>query len=298
MKIALRGMGSHRLIRQLEASGLARLVGGTHSDLFFDATWPSDELDEFLRAASKIGSFDLNPWMTFTRADVSRARFLRIRPRKVTEESDDDYETMRRRFDDLPWIGDDPMHRCRLPQEISLSRIKLKPDQVSVVGQWTAEYIVPNAVRRIFEEAALTGVEFRPIINTQSGAAFDDFAHLYTDHLLASRIIDVASPEIPSSHPEEQGYDVMGCLCYDAATLGDALDFNRTGESNVAFEFPEWIVSAKVRDVFAANKLKGWKFEPVLEAESDPFDDYVELWTSLFALVADCRKHTVRGRPV
>ena len=169
MKICLRGMANSSLARKLEASGLAALVGGLHNELFFDAIWPSDEVEEFLRAASNYGFFDLNPWMTFTRSEIGNARFLRIRPRIVIEESDADYEIMRREMDGLPWIGDEPDRRCRLPQRISLSRVALKPNQVAVVGQWSAEYVVHDAVRRIFEDDAATGIEFRPVLDSRSG---------------------------------------------------------------------------------------------------------------------------------
>ncbi len=299
MKISLRGMGSNRLIRKLEKKGLASLVGGTHTDLFFDAAWPSEDLDEFLRKAARYGSFDLNPWMSFTPAEVKRARFLHIRPRKTIEDSNADYEKMQSHVDGLPWIGDDPTYRCKLPEEISLSRrISLKPNQVASVGQWTVEYVIPHAVRKLFEEAGFNGAEYRPVANTRTGDAHEGYWHLFCTHLLPPRVIDIGTQKIESSYPEEQGYDVMGCFCYEPESLDSALDFNRTGEANVGFQFPEWIVSAEVRDVFAANKLKGWAFEPVLETGTDEYDRYTQLWSSLYELLAACSKHTVRGQRV
>jgi hypothetical protein len=296
VKIALRGMGSGHLIRRLEGSGLMDLVGGSHDDLFFDATWPSDELARFLRSTARLGSFDLNPWMRFTRADISRARFLRLRTRKVIEDSSTDYARMRAHMDGLPWIGDDPMYRCRIPERVSLTRIRLKPNQIASVGQWTAEFIVPNAVRRIFEKEEFTGAAFRSVTDTRTEAPFDAVAHLYSNHVLAPRIIDVASRKIVSAVPEERGYDALGCFCYEPDVLQDALDFNRTGEGNVGFEFPDWVVSARVRDVYVVNKLKGWAFEPVLEPASETYDDYTALWHSLYELLSDCRSHTLRGQ--
>ena len=179
MKITLRGMGAGRFVRKLESRRVADLVGGIHTDLFFDATWPSDNLEEFLRESAKYGSFDLNPWMTFTHAEIEQARFVSVRPSKVIEETNAQYEKMRREIDALPWICKDPARRCRLPQRIYLSTIKLRPNQVAVVGQWTSEYVLPNAVRQIFEDAKLTGAEFRPVIHSRSGAPIDGFSPVY-----------------------------------------------------------------------------------------------------------------------
>jgi len=296
MKIVLRGMGSNRLSRELEKTGATELVGGMHNDLFFDSFWPNPYLAEFLRKAARRGSFNLNPCMEFSPAEIEQASFLRLRPRKAVEDSNADYERMRSDIDALPWIGNDPKRRFRLPERISLSNIRLKPNQAAVVGQWTAEYVVPGVFRRVFENAQLSGIEFRPICNTRTGAQFDDYFHLFSDHTLGFRELDVASPELRSPRPEEQGFDIMGCCCYDTSTLEKALDFNRTGECSVSFEFPDWIVSSSVREVFEEHTLKGWAFEPVLEPGTPPYEGYNELWSSLRQLLAECKKHTVRGR--
>ncbi len=66
----------------------------------------------------------------------------------------------------------------------------------------------------------------------------------------------------------------------------------------MGFEFPEWIVSDKVRDLFREHMLKGWVFQPVLELGTEVYKEYVNLWSSFFKLVADCGKHQVRGESV
>ncbi|MGI9204530.1 MAG: hypothetical protein ACR2Q3_10995 [Woeseiaceae bacterium] len=298
MKIALRGMGSARLTKKLEKSGAAALVGGIQHELFFDSHWPNPDLEEFLCQAAKKGSFDLNPWMTFTPKDLAAADFHQIQARKVVEDSQKDYERM---FDDielLPWIGNDPKRQYKIQEQIFLTRIRLKPNQVAVVGQWTAEYVVPSAVRKIFEHAQFDGIEFRPIVNTRTGSPHDDYHHLYCNHALDSRVLDLASPEFESTRPEQQGYDSLGCLCYEPQVLDKARDFNRTGEMMVGFQFPGWVVRSSVSDLFRENKLRGWAFEPVLDVKSDAYQDYTELWSSFYAMLARCRKHTVRCRKI
>lgn len=296
MKICVRGSGSRRLLRKLEKSGAIELVGGSHNDLFFDASWPDPKLEEFLQSAAKYGSFDLNPWMSFHKAEVQQAAYLHPRTRKAITDSNNDYERMRSHFDELPWIGNDPRRRYRLPDQLFLSRIRLKPNQIGTVGQWTEEVVVPEAVQAVFENAKLSGIAFRPILHTRSGEPIQGYAHLIANHALGHRDLDIASPEIVSKRPEEQGYESLGCLCYDPATLASAADINRTGEQMVGFEFPGWVVRASVREVFEQHALKGWVFEPVMELGTPAFDEYTELWSTFRQLLASCRKHTVRSQ--
>ncbi|MGI9263213.1 MAG: hypothetical protein ACR2QR_14300 [Woeseiaceae bacterium] len=298
MKIALRGMGSARFAKKLEKAGIADLVGGIHNELFFDSSWPNPRLEEFLFEAAKKGSFDLNPWMTFTPKDLATAEFHQVRTRKVVEDSQKDYERM---FDDielLPWIGNDPKRRYKIQEQVFLSNIRLKPNQVAVVGQWTAEYVVPGLVRKLFEDARFDGIEFRPVINTRTGLPHDDYFHLYSGHALGARELDIASPEIESNRAEEQGYDSLGCLCYEPRALKNARDFNRTGEPMVGFRFPGWVVRASVSELFRDRKLRGWAFEPVLDVESETYRDYTELWSSFYRMLARCVRHTVHCRKI
>ena len=298
MKIAVRGMGNADFVRRLNDAGLADGVGGIHNDMFFDALWPSDELESFLRTSAGSGAFDLNLWMQYTPTEIKVARFLSVRPRKLVIESESEYQAMRRDIDATPWTGVDPLYRCRLPRQIMLSCIKLKPNQIGVVGHWSVEFIVPVGVRDLFEAADFSGVEFRPVLRGPNGPPRDDFYQLYTEDLLEDRVIDISSPEIQSDLAEERGYDVMGSYCYETPTLDSAADFNRTGENNVSFEFPDWIVSNRVRELYTENGLKGWAFEPVFEAGSEKYAAYVELWASLFDMLADIGRHTVQCRSV
>lgn len=291
-------MGDRHLMQQLERTGHAELVGGVHNALFFDSFWPSPDLDAVLHAAARWGSVDLNPSMEFDPEEIGRAEFLRIRCRKVVPDSRADFTRMRADLNELPWIGDDPKRRFRLPNRLWLSKIRLKPNEVGGVGQWTAEYVIAKGVRSSFEQARLSGFGTRPVFDTRTGQPFDAYVQLYVDHILGPRVLDLASPESSSTLAEEQGYDAMGCLCYDSDTLREALAFNRTGERLTSFEFPDWVVRASVRDCFRSHGLRGWAFEPVLVVGSASYAAYDELWRSFHHVVRDCNAHTIRGRPM
>ena len=296
MRIALRGMGSRETLAELDRSGAAELVGGIHGGMFFDASWPDPGLDQLLRRAAEVGGVEINPWMTFEESEVDECEYLRPRCRKVVRDSRTDFERMRAYLDGLPWLGEDPKRRFRLLDRLSLSKIKLKPNEVGGVGEWSAEWVIGAAVRGAFEAAGLTGFEPRPVFRTRDDAPFDDYFHLHCDHVLGDRALDLASPELRSPHPEESGYDTLGCLCYDPAVLSEARDFNRTGERAKSFEFPDWVVRARVRTCFRESRLRGWAFEPVLQTGSAAYLAYHELWGSFYELLRACEHHTIRAQ--
>lgn len=296
MKILMRGMGSAKDFAKLEKSGAAELVGGFQLGMFFDTEWPNPQLGEFLQEASALSSISLNTYMEFKSSEINSARFLRLRNRKATQESDKDYEQMMTDIDALPWLGNDLLGKYRLPNRLTVSRISFKPNQVSGVGEWSAEFIVGTAVRQLFEAAGFSGIQFLPVYRKGSKEEWEQYFQIYSEHVPGTRVLDIASAQIRSSFPEEQVFDVLGCLCYESNTLDQALDFNRTGEAAVGFAYPEWIVSAAVRDCFHENKLRGWAFEPILEIGSDLYGEYVDIWTSFFALLQSCEVHTLRGQ--
>lgn len=295
MKIAVRGMGARELLRRLAASGADRGAVTFHDELFFDGEWPNPGLAGFLRTAAGLGAFDLNPWMVFQPRVLASAEFLRIRPRRILVNTDRDFERTREALDALPWRGEGP-GRFRIPEQIFLTRIALKPNQIGVVGQWSAEYVVPDGVRGVFEAARLTGLRFRPVFDTRTDVPYRGFHQIHAPHGLVPAVPDCAWPA-PGDPPDDAPQtDLLGCLCYPRDALGDAPDFSRTGEALVSFEFPEWVVRPAVMACARAHGLKGWAFEPVLISGSEQHRDYCALWDSFHRLLADCGAHTVRGR--
>jgi hypothetical protein len=49
---------------------------------------------------------------------------------------------------------------------------------------------------------------------------------------------------------------------------------------------PVWVISARVREVFTRNKLRGWAFRPVLEQGTPLHDAYLAKWQNLMARIS------------
>jgi hypothetical protein len=303
MQLTVRALAAGSALQSLERAGLMELVDGERSDITVDFRWPDRRSEEFLRRAAGVVGFDLNPWLVFSKQEVSAARFLRLRCRKVVTDSNADFVRTRKEIDSLPWVGEDPYRRFRLPDRLFLSRINLRPNQIGGVGQWSAEYVAAAGICTGFLEDGLSGLAALPVYHTKSGQQLDGYVQLYSESILSNRIIDTASLPIGSTRGpsrvnpaligDEKGYHAWGCLCYSAEALAKVKDFNRTGERMVAFEFPEWIVTQRVRGRYEARLLKGWAFDPVLEQGTEAFHVHEQLWQSFYAVLEECSVHTI-----
>jgi hypothetical protein len=280
-----------------------QLIDGERSQICVDFRWPDPRSDEFLRRAAGVVGFDLHPWLEFSKQEVSAARFLRLRCRKVIPDSNADFVRMRKEINALPWVGEDPYRKFRIPNRLFLSRLNLRPNQIGGVGEWSAEYVAPAGICAGFLDDGLSGLAALPVYHTKSEQQIDGYVQLFSESILPYRIIDSASlpmgstrgpsrvnPTIPG---DERVYHKWGCYCYSTEAFANAKDFNRTGERMVAFEFPEWIVTQRVRDRYAARLLRGWAFDPVLEQGTEAFHAHEQLWQSLYTVLEECSVHTI-----
>jgi hypothetical protein len=301
MQIHARVTGTVDTFAALEAKGLLDLVTVGKSSPYADLCWPGPDTAEFLRRSAALVRFDLNPWMVCTQSEVEAAPFLRILCRKVAQDSERDFERSRAALDLQPWVGSDPNLRFRVPQRVYLSRLKLRPNEIAGVGEWSAEYVASGGVVSALVDRGLSGLRGLPVLHSKSDQPIEGYLQLHCESYLPERLIDIASPGTgsarrldPSAQPTAQGWDCWGCLCYSGSSLDAGEDFNRTGEQMVSFEFPEWVVRRRVREAYTALALRGWSFEPVLQEGTELFAHHDELWRSLYRVLDECEVHSIR----
>ncbi len=243
-------------------------------------------LDRILDITQNSSGLWFNPIMTFTKKEIDKARFFQLECRKTVHETDRDYELNSSRLAKRPFIHTTDQCKIKLIDEVALSRIKLKPNMVAGVDEWTAEFIITSTVAGCFEKEKLSGLALKPVLNPKTGAYHDEFHMLYTESIMPPVEYDRTIQRLEKEIHEEGGFRNLGCLTYDfEKTVPDA-DFNRTSENFSSNFMPIWVVSARVRECFARNKLRGWAFRPVLEKGSKLQSTYLEKWQSLFERIS------------
>jgi hypothetical protein len=283
---------SQQILDVLLKNGVPRVVS---------ARWPvavdSPILAEILQAGESTKGFWVSGEAVFSQTELTEVSHYEAVCRKFVKESPADYEANAAACARAPLFdagGDSPI---RLASGFSLSRIPLKPNMVGAIGDWTQEYVVGSRTTGVFNSSALTGFCLRPISNPNRSSPYKDFFQLFSDFVLHPTVIDCSIERITSSSPGENGQlRHLGCLSYAESDLADTPDFSRTAEPWGGWHgWPLWVVRARVKQAFAAHKLRGWAFGPVLVSGTTLYDDYLKQWEQLSGLIRHCNRSKFDG---
>jgi len=176
-----------------------------------------------------------------------------------------------------------------LPQRLFLAPSALKEGGLAGVGEWTGEYVAGVRAAALLEGSGLTGLSLRPVYapvkaRRGGGAAGASLVQpgcrqLYSESILPPALLDrtafttrddgPAGPRTPRR---------LGCLSYAAGALEGARDVSRTAEPWGPCGMPDWVVSARAREVIEGAKISGVAFRPVLVAGTPLHAEHRRRW--------------------
>lgn len=250
-------------------------------------------LAQILAEGDAAGGFWVSGEAVFSPAERAAATHFELVCRSIARESDADFTANDRVKARTALVDAGGAEPIRLMSGLFLSRIALRPNTVGIIGDWTAEYVVGQAVADAFADAGLTGYTLVPIAHPKSGQPHEGWVQLFSDAVLGPATIDHSVERMQSDDGQLRH---LGCLSYPRAALAGRPDFNRTAEPWAsAHGFPSWVVSRRVEEAFRQSKLRGWYFGPVLETGSDLYQQYDTLWRRLRALVASTAASKMDG---
>jgi hypothetical protein len=302
MKIIVRIFPPHSASRKI-GRHFGDLVTNDGVDLI-DLDAASARFTEYLELTrnEKEGTW-FNPWMEFSEEELDQCDFLQPVCRgPVFAETDADYNQTQKWLDAASTIETVQGSKVRLLERVCVKDRKLKPNVIAGVLQWTPDFILPTAIVEIFKQSQLKGFSVREVYNRKAQLPFQDFHLLYSDHFMPAATRVVIPPEsIPLEErfkdvfenlgisltraekldqQDRESVSLYGCLCYETLESKNLKDFNRTAEPWASNDFPLWVVSRRVRDIYREHQLKGWIFEPVLEKGSELYEEHSLLWKS------------------
>lgn len=233
----------------------------------------------------------------FSPAELRTLTHFEVVCRKLVTETRKDFEWNDAAKDKAPLLDAGGESPIRLLGDLALTHVRLKPNMVGGIGDWTQEYVIGAGVAGAFQKAKLSGLSLLSVRNPKTGATHEGFSQIFSDSILKPAVIDCSVERIQSSFPSEDGQQRhLGCLSYTAANLEDTMDFSRTAEPWGGWHgWPLWVVRAKVKELFTKEKLRGWAFRPVLLTNTDLYADYVRQWERLCRLVGQCTKSKFDG---
>ncbi|MDB5897064.1 MAG: hypothetical protein JWP22_1781 [Ramlibacter sp.] len=166
----------------------------------------------------------------------------------------------------------------RLPQRIYLSK-PVADTAISHVDEWTGEYVLGAQAAQALRTSGLTGFELRPVLDHKTGTPHEAGHHLVAQKLLPAALEDRTTFETFDDGPRQPSTPRRyGLLSYAAGALQESPDLARTAEPWGAWRTPVWIVRQRARAWFDAAQVRGWKFQPVLDAGSKLHADHTNKW--------------------
>ncbi len=149
---------------------------------------------------------------------------------------------------------------------------------------WTYEFLVTERLRRITEDARLTGVEFWPLTQYRKDIPLEGFYQLFVNNTLPpmSPNTKIEDTPLPEAHPNRCSCGKFGRnrawrpirsgsepvvepIRYRRIDLRKAKDFNLSSEWLGLFDArPERIVGHRVYDLFLRHGVKRVGFEPII----------------------------------
>ena len=300
MKIRVRISPPHSASRNIRKH-FGDLITDDLMDIF-DLDAASERFTQYLELTrnQKAGTW-FNPWMEFTEEELDQCDFLQPVCRgPVFAETDADYNQNRQWLDAASKIENIYDYEVNLLERVCVKYRKLQPNVIAGVLQWTPDFILPTEIVNIFKQSQLKGFSVREVFNRKVQLPFPNYHLLYSDHFMPAATRVVFPPEsIPLEErfkdefeiagisptrtreldqQDEEELMLYGCLCYETLNRKNLKDFNRTAEPWASNNFPLWVVSRRVRDVYLEHNLKGWIFEPVLEKGSELYEEHNLLW--------------------
>ena len=256
----------------------------------------SPALERIFEATDAADGLKVSAGAVLSKLELRSLPFRELMCRSTARESDRDYELNNAACTATPLQDFGAEEPIRLFQGISLSRVKIKPNYVAGVGEWTDEYVLGTGVQQVFAAAGLSGYSLVPVMNPKTGSPWPEIAQIYSSSVLPRSMRDASVDRIESRFEDENGkLRQLGCLAYEPSDLEGRPDFNRTGEPWRWWGLPSWVVSSRVEHLFQQFRLRGWAFRPVFLAGSDLHAEYLGAWDELRRLVARTRNCSFEG---
>ncbi|MGV3492527.1 MAG: hypothetical protein ACO1OY_01550 [Ramlibacter sp.] len=169
----------------------------------------------------------------------------------------------------------------RLPQRIYLTKA-VAAGAISHVDEWTGEYVLGAQAAEGLRASGLTGFELRPVLHHKTHEPHDAGHHLVAQQLLPAALEDATTYETFDDGPRQPSTPRRyGLLSYAEGALADSPDLSRTAEPWGAWRTPVWVVRQRGRAWFESAQVRGWRFQPVLDAGTRLHAEHTQRWEEL-----------------
>ena len=200
---------------------------------------------------------------------ASECDFYEVRPTKLLQLSDTDSSLNQFFMNARPFAEPYPESPIFVARGALLSAQLPKPKEIRCFA-YAPEYVAGLEIADVLHSYDRT-LELLPTYSKKHGWARTPARHLFTANV-APRALQ--GPAVWREQSKEGvRWRRCGCLAYQDLSVLKA--FNRTAEPWTSWEYPNWVVSARVRELSLSHGT-GWSFVPVFGANSPAYRAHLD----------------------
>jgi hypothetical protein len=245
--------------------------------VWFDAE--SRAFDRVIERTKDTSGFWYTPDFVFETKDLRNSTCFTLGCQRIVWETEPDQEYNQTRLAQAAWVRTGDRSGYKLLSRLALSRINIGRMEIGSIGEWTEEWVARVETAGLLR-AELRGLSTTPLYDSERGQFHTAFAQLVTTGTMPLSVKDAT---VIVTQADEQGmplFRLLGCVVYEDSAMGNT-DFARTSEGWGAHGQPLWVASDRVRKWAQENRVKGWRFRPVLAKGSPAHEQYLGLWRTL-----------------
>jgi hypothetical protein len=175
-----------------------------------------------------------------------------------------------------------------------IGKYKFKNHYFKVTESSSVPLIATAYIRKIIEDNKLSGFDFTPLQRymqkTKSSVPIEDVYYVTPKSLMQETFLDTNLTIMIQNQYENEDecsfFNQTGPFIYNKGAFDLMPDFTLFNPATCC-EGSDLLVSKKFREVYMSNKLKGLKFDPILEKDTILFEQYNELIQNFARLLVD-----------
>jgi hypothetical protein len=170
-------------------------------------------------------------------------------------------------------------HRCipdtgiRIMDKYYLSRVRVKPDANSIYSA-LGSYIASRGACEIMERENISGLRFGPVCHPKTEIPHDSVRVLIPANIMPPCKKDQSVCMCSTPTDGMNSYGLCGSISYSKESTEAAQDYNCMCEPIGAWNFGLIIVRKRLMEIFKSHKIKGARFQPVLDTSTPLYAKY------------------------
>ena len=161
-------------------------------------------LPRILAAGTDGGGCWVSGEAVFSPSELASFTHFEAVCRYVVPETGTDHDANAAQLARTPEVDAGGFAPIRLVRAFVLSRIRMKPNTIGAIGDWTGEFVSGAAPARLLEDSGFTGYALLPVGDGRGGA-HTAHHHLFGEAILPPVRIDSSIERIESAFPQEHG---------------------------------------------------------------------------------------------